>query len=72
MWRLLSAFEQFLSVWEAMTRDPELESVAPAIQLGVDLMTHYYNHTDDYDATVVCNSECSYIQYVHNHPLIHT
>jgi hypothetical protein len=59
MWRLLIAFENFISQWEAMARQPWFSTLEPAIISGTELMTKYYKLSDRSLAAVA--SSCMYI-----------
>ncbi|KAJ7483095.1 hypothetical protein B0H11DRAFT_1723367, partial [Mycena galericulata] len=57
----IPAFELFLSAWEAMKDDEDLEeeNVASIIRPGLNLAKSYYKKLGDSNAYIIAMCECS-------------
>lgn len=68
----IPAFELFMSSWQSMVKDADLEAenVAQFIRPGLDIATKYYKKFDDTDAYIIAMCKCGLLRFLMSHSLL--
>jgi hypothetical protein len=68
----IPAFELFMSSWQSMVNDADLEAenVARFIRPGLAIATKYYKKFDDTDAYIIAMCKCGLLRFLMSHFLL--
>jgi len=62
IWHVLLLYEDFMAKWWDFENDPEMMTLWPAIEAGIESFEKYYNKTNNSTAHIVSMCRCIYYQ----------